>query len=108
MTQPIPRDAIYRRRVFDAEGIELCVRRYIAVDAPEPRFRTDGKPSRHRSECWGFGNTLKNYESAIEDIEVRDGGNSATARAIDRCLTRNCTVCTVSKRNHVKNSAQRL
>jgi len=24
MTQPIPRDAIYRRRVFDAEVIELC------------------------------------------------------------------------------------
>jgi transposase-like protein len=29
MTQPIPRDAIYRRRVFDAEVIELCVRWYI-------------------------------------------------------------------------------
>jgi hypothetical protein len=44
----------------------------------------------------------------IEDIEVRGGGNSATARAIDRCLTRNCTVCTDNSRNHVKNSAQRL
>jgi transposase-like protein len=30
MTQPIPRDAIYRRRVFDAEIIELCVRWYIS------------------------------------------------------------------------------
>jgi transposase-like protein len=30
MTQPIPRDAIYRRRVFDAEVIELCVRWYIS------------------------------------------------------------------------------
>jgi transposase-like protein len=29
MTQPIPRDAIDRRRVFDAEVIELCVRWYI-------------------------------------------------------------------------------
>jgi transposase-like protein len=29
MTQPIPRDAIYRRRVFDAEVIELCVRWHI-------------------------------------------------------------------------------
>jgi transposase-like protein len=29
MTQPIPRDAIYKRRVFDAEVIELCVRWYI-------------------------------------------------------------------------------
>jgi transposase-like protein len=30
MTQPIPRNAIYRRRVFDAEIIELCVRWYIS------------------------------------------------------------------------------
>jgi transposase-like protein len=30
MTQPIPRDAIYKRRVFDAQVIELCVRWYIS------------------------------------------------------------------------------
>lgn len=30
MTQPIARDAIYRRRVFDAEIIGLCVRWYIS------------------------------------------------------------------------------
>jgi transposase-like protein len=30
MTQPTPRDAIYRRPVFDAEIIELCVRWYIS------------------------------------------------------------------------------
>jgi hypothetical protein len=30
MTRPIPRDAIYKRRVFDAEIIELCVRWYIS------------------------------------------------------------------------------
>ena len=29
MTKPIARDPIYRRRVFDAEIIELCVRSYI-------------------------------------------------------------------------------
>ena len=29
MTQPIVRDPIYRRRRFDAEIIELCVRWYI-------------------------------------------------------------------------------
>ena len=29
MTKPIARDYIYRRRVFDAEIIELCVRWYI-------------------------------------------------------------------------------
>jgi transposase-like protein len=29
MTKPISRDAIYRRRMFDAEIIELCVRWYI-------------------------------------------------------------------------------
>src|SRR5450755_911743 len=29
MTKPIARDAIYRKRVFDAEIIELCVRWYI-------------------------------------------------------------------------------
>ncbi len=29
MTKPIARDAIYRRRVFDAEIIQLCVRWYI-------------------------------------------------------------------------------
>jgi len=29
MTKPIARDPIYRRRVFDAEIIELCVRWYI-------------------------------------------------------------------------------
>jgi hypothetical protein len=29
MTGPIVRDPIYRRRRFDAEIIELCVRRYI-------------------------------------------------------------------------------
>ena len=29
MTQPIARDPIYRRRVFDADVIELCVRWYI-------------------------------------------------------------------------------
>ena len=29
MTKPITRDPIYRRRVFDAEVIELCVRWYI-------------------------------------------------------------------------------
>jgi transposase-like protein len=28
MTKPIARDPIYRRRVFDAEIIELCVRWY--------------------------------------------------------------------------------
>ena len=30
MTQPITRDAIYRRRVFEADVIELCVRWYIS------------------------------------------------------------------------------
>jgi transposase-like protein len=30
MTKPISRDAIYRRRVFDADVIELCVRWYIS------------------------------------------------------------------------------
>ena len=30
MTQPIPRGAIHKRRVFDAEVIELCVRWYIS------------------------------------------------------------------------------
>ena len=29
MTTPIARDAIYRKRVFDADIIELCVRWYI-------------------------------------------------------------------------------
>ena len=29
MTQPIPRDPIYRRRSFDADVIQLCVRWYI-------------------------------------------------------------------------------
>ena len=29
MTKPIARDPIYRRRVFNAEIIELCVRWYI-------------------------------------------------------------------------------
>lgn len=29
MTKPIARDPIYRRRMFDAEIIELCVRWYI-------------------------------------------------------------------------------
>ena len=29
MTKPICRDLIYRRRVFDAEIIELCIRWYI-------------------------------------------------------------------------------
>jgi transposase-like protein len=29
MTRPISRDPIYRRRRFDAEIIELCVRWYI-------------------------------------------------------------------------------
>jgi transposase-like protein len=29
MTKPIVRDLIYRRRRFDAEVIELCVRWYI-------------------------------------------------------------------------------
>jgi transposase-like protein len=30
MTKPIARDPIYRRRSFDAEIIELCVRWYIS------------------------------------------------------------------------------
>jgi hypothetical protein len=29
MTKPIARDAMYRRRSFDADVIELCVRWYI-------------------------------------------------------------------------------
>jgi hypothetical protein len=29
MTKPIARDPIYRNRTFDADVIELCVRRYI-------------------------------------------------------------------------------
>ena len=29
MTKPIARDPIYRQRRFQAETIELCVRRYI-------------------------------------------------------------------------------
>jgi transposase-like protein len=29
MTKPIPRDPIYRKRAFDADIIELCVRWYI-------------------------------------------------------------------------------
>ncbi len=29
VTKPIARDPIYRRRVFDAEIIELCIRWYI-------------------------------------------------------------------------------
>ena len=35
--KPIVRDPIYRRRRFDAEIIELCVRRYITY-----RFRAIG------------------------------------------------------------------
>ena len=38
MTQPIPRDLIYRRRVFDAEVIELCVRWYITYRRRPPCF----------------------------------------------------------------------
>ena len=30
MTQPIARDAMYRKRVFDAQVIELCVRWHIS------------------------------------------------------------------------------
>src|SRR6478609_373588 len=30
MTKPIPRDLIYRRRVFDADVIQLCVRWYVS------------------------------------------------------------------------------
>ena len=30
MTKPIARDPIYRRRFFDSEIIELCVRWYIS------------------------------------------------------------------------------
>ncbi len=34
MTEPISRDAIYRRRVFDAEVIELCASAGIpAIDS---------------------------------------------------------------------------
>ena len=29
MTKPIPRDLIYRRRVFDVDVIQLCVRWYV-------------------------------------------------------------------------------
>jgi len=31
MTKPIARDSIYRRRSFDADIIELCVRWYVAI-----------------------------------------------------------------------------
>jgi hypothetical protein len=31
MTKPIVRDPIYRKRVFDADIIELCVRWYITT-----------------------------------------------------------------------------
>jgi hypothetical protein len=31
MTTPIVRDPIYRRRRFDAEIIELCIRWYIEI-----------------------------------------------------------------------------
>jgi hypothetical protein len=34
MTTPIARDPIYRRRRFEAEIIELCVRWYITYDDP--------------------------------------------------------------------------
>jgi hypothetical protein len=42
MTKPIARDPMYRRRRFDAEIIELCVRWYIsrkAVFGPSPTVR---------------------------------------------------------------------
>ena len=34
MTKPIDRDAIYRKRAFDADIIELCVRWYITYRLP--------------------------------------------------------------------------
>jgi len=33
-TKPIARDAMYRQRTFDADIIELCVRRYITYRLP--------------------------------------------------------------------------
>jgi transposase-like protein len=34
MTKPIARDPIYRKRAFDADIIELCVRWYITYRLP--------------------------------------------------------------------------
>jgi hypothetical protein len=50
MTKPIARDPIYRRRVFDAEIIELCVRWYITYRLSYRRSRwNDGGARGHGS-----------------------------------------------------------
>jgi hypothetical protein len=38
MTNPIARDLIYRRRVFDAEIIEPCVRWYVTYRLTQRRI----------------------------------------------------------------------
>jgi hypothetical protein len=66
MTKPIVRDPIYRRRRFDAEIIELCVRWYITYSAR--RFK---RPLMHQFRFRSCAHSENHYlPSANSD---RDG-----------------------------------
>lgn len=93
MTQPIPRDAIYKRRVFDAQVIELCVRwsrlptlRSSAGSSDMCRStRHAGADSRDRSEPPG-GRMRRTWPSAAAGITSTAPSTSTVRQSTSSCV----------------------
>ena len=68
MTRPIVRDSIYRRRRFDAEVIELCVRWYITYRLSYRDLVAMMAPIKFLQSPLCAGNPCKRVEIAVGDI----------------------------------------
>ena len=76
MTKPITRDPIYRRRVFDAEVIELCVRWYI----------TEFRASKIESGLQSVSTQTEGFlfsEASDADAKIDEDNRIATTAAKD-------------------------
>jgi hypothetical protein len=98
MTKPIVRDPIYRRRRFDVEIIELCVRWYVTyrLRIELSGSRGDDGRARHcriahddfslgESLCAGIREAMEPLLTASEHVLARGrDGHSITVAMVDR------------------------
>ena len=85
MTKPIARDPMYRRRSFDADIIELCVRWYITYrlsyrDLVEMMAERGVKMSHIRRSFDGSLDMFRSLRSAGTDSRVRLAPRGASMR----------------------------
>jgi len=88
MTKPIVRDLIYRRRRFDAEIIELCVRWYITFARPvNTSWRVDETYIRIRGKFSYLYRAVDKHGKTVDFLLRPDRGIAAAQAFFRKALS---------------------